>query len=110
MRNLLFLRNGIMLALITIALAPPAFGEETGKGAALLAALRAQKLDDTSDVLNQVKKAQQKGDVLPLLVDLWENDKVKYPDLPWNFVDLDAVRINIADVLVQAYRNRQVKI
>jgi hypothetical protein len=104
-----FFPRGIFLAL-AIVLAMPVYCEETGKGLALLTAIRAQKLDDTIGELNQVKKAQQRGDVLPLLVRLWENDKQKYPDLPWNFVNLDAVRVNIADVLVQAYRNRQVKI
>src|SRR5262245_30947442 len=102
---ILLLRRVFLTLLFSIALSPHGFAGEVGQGAALLKAIRAQNLDDTIHILNEVKRAQHGGDVLPLVQDLWSNDKKKHPDVPWNFVNLDAVRINIADILVQAYRN-----
>jgi hypothetical protein len=102
--------RGIVLTLIALLLSVPALAADVGKGAALLKAIKAQKLDETIGVLNEIKQAQHRGDVLPLLLDLWRNDQQKHTDVPWNFVNLDAVRINIADILVQAYRNGQAEI
>ena len=105
MHKILPLKRIVLLTMISIALPWQSFAAEVGQGAALLKVINAQKLDDTISILNEVKRTQHQGDVLPLVQDLWNNDKKKYPDLPWNFVNLDAVRINIADILVQAYRN-----
>lgn len=105
MHTILLLRRLVLLTLVSIALPLHSLAAEVGQGAALLKAIKAQKLDDTIDILNEVKRAQHRGDVLPLIQDLWNNDKKKHPDLPWSFVNLDVVRINIADILVQAYRN-----
>jgi hypothetical protein len=110
MNNIVLLKRVAVLALMSLALSLHSFAADIGKGAALLKAIDAQKLDETVSTLNQVKQAQYRGDVLPLLLDLWNNDKQKYPNLPWSFVNLDVVRINIADVLVQAHRNGQVSV
>jgi hypothetical protein len=105
MRTVLLPRRIALLILVLIALPSQGFAMEVGQGAALLKAIKAQKLDDTIEILNEVKRTQHRGDVLPLVQDLWNNDKKRYADLPWSFVNLDVVRISIADILVQAYRN-----
>jgi hypothetical protein len=48
-------------------------------------------------------------EILPFLEDLWAQQKDKYPNLPWAVLSYDAVRIEIADVLLQARRNRKIK-
>ncbi len=110
MRNIVLLKRVAILTLMSIVLSLQSLAADVGKGAALLKAIDAQKLDDTISVLNQVKQAQHRGDVLPFLLELWNNDKQKHPNLPWSFVNLDMVRINIADILVPAYRNGQANV
>jgi len=110
MGNIVLLKRVVALVMTSLALSLQTLAAEVGNADTLLKAISAQKLDATINVLNQVKQTRHRGDVLPLLLALWDNDKKKYPDLPWSFVNLDVVRINIADILVQAYRNGQVDV
>jgi hypothetical protein len=110
MVKIVLLKRVLVVAMASLALSLQTFAAEVGNADALLKAINAQKLDVTINVLNQVKQARHRGDVLPLLLALWNNDKKKHPDLPWGFVNLDVVRVNIADILVQAYRNGQVDV
>lgn len=83
---------------------------EVGKADTLLAAISAQNLDGTVATLNEIKRSRYRGDVLPMVKALWNNERDKYPNIPWPFVNLDIVRVNLADILLQADRNKEIEI
>ncbi|MHB8474183.1 MAG: hypothetical protein ACYDC8_15305 [Gammaproteobacteria bacterium] len=68
-------------------------------------ALASKNLDQLITVLNEIKSSVYQGDVLPLIQTLWKRDKVAEPNIHWDMVEYDIVRINLADILVQARNN-----
>jgi len=72
--------------------------------------LRTQDIDLILQTLNNVKQMKYQGQVLPLVRDLWDNKKEIYPDLQWEIINSDIIRIDIANVLLQAQRNGRIQI
>ena len=66
------------------------------------AVLRNGTTPEVVRILNEVKRVGYRGDVLPLIANLWSG---KSNDLPKSATEPDIVRIQLADILAQAYRN-----
>lgn len=66
--------------------------------------------DQVMEVINDVKQLQYKGEFLPLIQDMYGRKKNKYPKMNWHVIELPVIRVELADVLLQANKNRLVKI
>ena len=67
--------------------------------------INSKDIDKVTDTLNEIKKMNYQGEILPFVKDLWHLKKNKHPDLAWNIVTKDIVRVEIANILLQAERN-----
>ena len=76
----------------------------------LKADLQTRDIDRIVKTLNDVKRMGYQGQILPFLVDLWSNQKAKYPELQWEIINSDVVQVDIANVLLQAQRNGRIQI
>ena len=76
----------------------------------LKADLQTRDIDRIGKTLNDVKQMKYQGQILPFLVDLWSSQKAKYPELQWEIINSDIVRVDIANVLLQAQRNGRIQI
>lgn len=76
----------------------------------LKADLQTRDIDRIVKTLNDVKRMKYQGQILPLLVDLWSNQKAKHSELQWEIINSDIVRVDIANVLLQAQRNSRIQI
>lgn len=72
--------------------------------------LKTRDIDRILKALNTVKQMNYQGEVLPFIRDLWDGRKDKYPELPWETISADIVRIDIANILLQAEANGKIKI
>lgn len=72
--------------------------------------INSKNIDRVLDTLNEVKKMSYQGEILPFIKDLWNLDKKEHTDLAWNIVKKDIVRVEIANILVQAERNELINI
>lgn len=99
-------RNVVFLIFVCIT-----FGVTTATYAAtanvenLLAAFESKNIDRVLSSLNDIKRSRYKGDILPLLDALWNKDKEAASQVPQEMLDYDIIRIQIADILVQAHNN-----
>lgn len=71
----------------------------------LRAVLNSKDLDRIFEALNDVKRMPYKGEVLPYIVALWEQREEVDSSLNWQIVRLDVVRVELANILIQAIRN-----
>lgn len=55
--------------------------------------------------LNDIKGSRYHNDLLPIINAIWEKNKTILKHVSWDFLDLDIIRINVADILVQDYQN-----
>lgn len=76
----------------------------------LTADLESRNIDQIDKSLNDIKTMSYKGEILPFVVDLWEKRKDKHPRLPWDVIDTKIVRLELADILLQAVKNRRLKL
>ncbi len=76
----------------------------------LQAAFQARDLDKIIRVLNDIKGARYQGDVLPVVKALWKGDSKALEGIPPELVGYPIVRINLADILLQAYKNGMVNV
>jgi hypothetical protein len=76
----------------------------------LKADLQTRDIDRIVKTLNNVKQMNYQGQILPFLVDLWSNQKTKHPELQWEIINSDIVRVDIANVLLQAQRNGRIQV
>ncbi len=72
--------------------------------------LKTRDIDHILKTLNAVKRMAYQGEILPFVHDLWEGRKDKYPDLPWATINADIVRVNLADILLQAAANGKITV
>ena len=72
--------------------------------------LLSKNVDRIDRSLNNIKGQRYQGQILPLITDLWEQRKEKRPDLPWRLIGTDIIRVELADILMQAYKNGRVRI
>ncbi|MFA6903767.1 MAG: hypothetical protein WC236_11870 [Gallionellaceae bacterium] len=71
----------------------------------LIAVLETKNFDLTISVMNRVKMTHYKGDLIPLLKNIWAGKLVDIPNINKVFVDHPRIRLEIANVLLQASRN-----
>jgi hypothetical protein len=71
--------------------------------------LLSKDVDRIGRSLNSIKSQSYKGQILPFITDLWAQQKEKRPDLPWRLIETDIIRVELADILMQAYKNGRVR-
>jgi hypothetical protein len=71
----------------------------------LTVVLASGQFEQTIKVMNRIKRMQHQGHLLPILVDVWDAKFEKYPQASREFASNARIRIEVADVLIQAYRN-----
>jgi hypothetical protein len=76
----------------------------------LTATLKTRNIDRILVALNAVKQMSYQGEILPFVRDLWDGRKDRYPDLPWETINADIVRVDIANILLQAEANGKIKV
>ena len=76
----------------------------------LTADLKSRNIDQIDKSLNDTKTMSYKGEILPFVLDLWEKRNDKHPRLPWDVVETNIVRVELADILLQAVKNRRLKL
>jgi len=76
----------------------------------LIEVLKTRNVDRIVETLVAVLGMDYKGGILPLIRDLWDERKDKYPELPWKIINSDIVRVYVADILVQAGKNGHIEI
>lgn len=72
--------------------------------------LNTRNVDRIIKTLNMVKRMSYQGKILPFIRDLWEERKDKYPDLPWNIINEDVIKVELANILLQAAANGKIEI
>jgi len=75
----------------------------------LTADLESRNIDRIDKSLNEIKRMSHKGEILPFIIDLWEQKREKHPGLPWDVINVNVVKVGIADILLQAEKNGKVK-
>ncbi len=76
----------------------------------LIEVLNSKDIDLIIETTNHVKGMRYQGEILPVIKDLWDRRADKYPDMHWQTVDLDIVRLEIADILIQARKNGRIEV
>jgi hypothetical protein len=71
--------------------------------------LQRQNASALSESLNKVKKLGATRDGLQLLEQVWAGNQSQHPDLAWQTIADPEVRLNLADILVQAARNGEIE-
>lgn len=72
--------------------------------------LISEDLDQIYTTLNDIKVMDYKEKVFPLVKDLWSMDFKKHPTVPVKIVMEPIVRVHLADILMQAYKNGAIEI
>lgn len=96
--------------LVFLAVCSVAFGGNGVTIESLIADLESKDTDRIDKSLNDVKRLSNKGQILPFIADLWDLRKEKYPGLPWDVINTNIVRVEIADILLQAHQNARIKL
>jgi hypothetical protein len=76
----------------------------------LTADLESRNIDRIDKSLNDIKTMSYKGQILPFVAELWEQRKDKHPSLPWDVIGSEIVRVELADILLQAVKNGRMKL
>lgn len=71
----------------------------------LVTAIERKDVNKTIEILNHVKTLRYQGDFLPLIVDLWDKKNLPNTTIDTQFLDNPIVRLELADVLLQAAKN-----
>jgi hypothetical protein len=71
----------------------------------LVSTLASKDFDRTISLMNRIKRMRYQGDVLPLLSEVWQLNLAAMPDVDKGFVTHPRIRLEVADVLMQASRN-----
>lgn len=71
----------------------------------LISTLASKDFDHTLSMMNRVKRMRYQGDMLPLLSDVWHLNLTAMPQVDKAFVAHPRIRLEVADVLMQASRN-----
>ncbi len=75
----------------------------------LTEALRENNVEMVLSLINDAKELSYQGEIIPFMYSLWEGEKLP-TDISPTLIKKDIIRINIADLLVQAAKNGLVKI
>jgi len=79
--------------------------EKAVNRAELIATLESKNFDSTVAMMNRVKMTHYQGDLIPLLMNLWDGNFAETPQVDKAFVGHPRIRLEVADVLLQASRN-----
>lgn len=71
--------------------------------------LQTGDIDKIVRALNDIKKPRYQGEILPFIEHLWEERSDLYTDLPWAVLGSDRVKVDIADIILQAKRNGNIE-
>ncbi len=71
--------------------------------------LKTKNVDHIVETLNNVKSMRYQGEILPLVEDLWVGKVNEYPDLPPDTINSPIVKVEFANILLQAERNGRIK-
>jgi len=87
------------------AAAPISTMDESITPREFIAALQTSNLDKIIVAANRIKRTAYQGELLPLLRRLWNADVEGLPPLDRNLIASKRLRIELADILIQADRN-----
>lgn len=73
------------------------------------AVLHSENLDAAVKTLNDVKWMSYQGEILPFVEDLWNLRKDKHPNVAWHIAEKPIIRLELANILLQARRNGTMK-
>ena len=76
----------------------------------LIQIINTGNIDRIIESINIAKGVSYKGQILPLMRDLWDKRVDKYPQLPWRIVNKDIIRLEVANILIQGDSNGLIKI
>lgn len=71
----------------------------------LITAINSGNIDRILKETNRIKSLHYKGAALDAVYALWREDKTRFPDLRWDIAKLAIVRVEIANILLQAWKN-----
>lgn len=71
--------------------------------------LQQRNASTLSESLNKVKKLGATRDGLQLLEQVWNGNQSQYPEFAWQTITDPGVRLDLADILVQAARNGEIE-
>lgn len=74
----------------------------------LRSAINSRDLDRIIEELNDVKRMRYKGEILPYVKALWDEREDVDRSLDWGVVTLPIVKLDLANILIQAIRNGMV--
>ena len=72
--------------------------------------LNSENLDQIITVLNDIKGMDNKGQIFPVIQDLWNLDLANHPTVPPKIAMEPIIRVHLADILMQAYKNGEIEI
>jgi hypothetical protein len=110
-----FLKRNIFIATAVAALllataTVHAEGEKFVTPVTLLDVFGSHDIDKIRNTLGSIRKMQYKGEVLPILHDVWRESREKYSNLDWPTLQKPIVRAELANILSQAWRNGTIKL
>lgn len=76
----------------------------------LIKTLNTGNIDNILDVLNDIKAMQYQGEILPVIKDLWGLKLKKYHLVRPDIVSKDIVRMQFANIIMQAYDNHLLQV
>ena len=85
-------------------------GEKYISAEQLIQIMNTGNIDRIIESINIAKGVSYKGQILPLMRDLWDKRVDKYPQLPWRIVNKDIIRLEVANILIQGDSNGLIKI
>jgi hypothetical protein len=71
----------------------------------LAQALASGEVAQTIDMTNRIKAMPYQGALLPALLEIWDAKLDNFPKVSLTFVESPRIRIELADILIQAERN-----
>lgn len=71
---------------------------------------QSRDIERITESLEDIKSMTFKGQILPFVQDLWETRKDKYPCLPWEVIETEIVKVELADILGQAIMNGHIRL
>lgn len=76
----------------------------------LIAALNSGDVDRIRDTVNSIKQMRYKGEIIPLVHRLWDGTAEPLYELRQDILDLPIVRMEFANILLQAQKNNEIDI
>lgn len=94
-----------VLLAICIGLVTPSHASELLTEEILIDQFRSGNRNEIYVLLNEIKKESNSENDFLILNDIWEGNKEKYPNLNWDIIEDDYIKVNIVDALIQAVQN-----